>query len=176
MEAVARERPKVGQVLDDEDARREEPGARGPCRIGRVVDACEVDAHEESVAGEQEVDSGGSQVGTAFSIPSGSPARVPAGANEDGAAGDDVLGGVELDPPRRVVFTWGWEGNDDVPPGSSTVEVTLTPDGEATILRLVHRDLPEEQRAEHDGGWKHFLPRLADAAARGEPGSGPGAG
>ncbi|MGH2530076.1 MAG: SRPBCC family protein, partial [Actinomycetota bacterium] len=40
---------------------------------------------------------------------------------------------VELDPPRRVVFTWGWEGNDDVPPGSSTVEVTLMPDGEATI-------------------------------------------
>jgi uncharacterized protein YndB with AHSA1/START domain len=72
---------------------------------------------------------------------------------------------VELDPPHRVVFTWGWEGNDDVPPGSSTVEVTLMPDGEATILRLVHRDLPEEQRAEHDGGWKYFLPRLAAAAA-----------
>ena len=83
---------------------------------------------------------------------------------------------VELDPPHRVVFTWGWEGNDAVPPGSSTVEVTLTPDGEATILRLAHRDLPEEQRAEHDGGWKHFLPRLATAAARGDAGSGPGAG
>jgi len=81
---------------------------------------------------------------------------------------------VEIDPPRRVVFTWGWEGNDAVPPGSSTVEVILTPDGEGTILRLVHRDLPEEQRAEHDGGWKHFLPRLATAAA-GDQGSGPGA-
>ncbi|HYU93113.1 MAG TPA: SRPBCC domain-containing protein [Actinomycetota bacterium] len=83
---------------------------------------------------------------------------------------------VELDPPRRVVFTWGWEGNDAVPPGSTTVEVTLTPDGEATILRLVHRDLPEEQRAEHEGGWKHFLPRLAIAAVRDNRGSGPGAG
>ena len=83
---------------------------------------------------------------------------------------------VELDPPHRVVFTWGREGNDAVPPGSSTVEVMLTPDGEATILRLAHRDLPEEQRAEHDGGWKHFLPRLATAAARGDAGSGPGAG
>src|SRR4029453_8897042 len=78
---------------------------------------------------------------------------------------------VELDPPRRVVFTWGWEGNDDVPPGSSTVEVTLMPDGEATILRLVHRDLPEEQRAEHDGGWKLFLPRLAAPPAHRESGS-----
>lgn len=83
---------------------------------------------------------------------------------------------VELDPPRRVVFTWGWEGNDSVPPGSSTVEVTLTPDGDDTILRLVHRDLPEEQRAEHDGGWKHFLPRLASAAAGGDQGPGPRAG
>src|SRR6266511_3799086 len=27
---------------------------------------------------------------------------------------------VELDPPRRVVFTWGWEGNDADPPGSSS--------------------------------------------------------
>src|SRR5947207_2616651 len=43
---------------------------------------------------------------------------------------------VEIDPPRRVVFTWGWEGTDAVPPGSSTVEVTLEPDGEGTILRL----------------------------------------
>jgi uncharacterized protein YndB with AHSA1/START domain len=83
---------------------------------------------------------------------------------------------VEIDPPRRVVFTWGWEGNDAVPPGSSTVEVTLTPDGEATILRLVHRDLPAEQRAEHEEGWKHFLPRLATVATGGDPGSGPGAG
>jgi uncharacterized protein YndB with AHSA1/START domain len=77
---------------------------------------------------------------------------------------------VELDPPHRVVFTWGWEGSDAVPPGSSTVEVTLTPDGEGTILRLVHRDLPADQRAEHDGGWKHFLPRLATVAAGGDPG------
>ena len=41
---------------------------------------------------------------------------------------------------------------------------------------LVHRDLPEEQRAEHEGGWKHFLPRLAIAAVRDNRGSGPGAG
>jgi uncharacterized protein YndB with AHSA1/START domain len=49
---------------------------------------------------------------------------------------------VEIDPPRRLVFTWGWEGDEEVPPGSSTVEVTLTPDGDATVLHLVHGDLP----------------------------------
>src|SRR6266849_4942644 len=35
----------------------------------------------------------------------------------------------EVDPPHRVVMTWGWESNDAVPPGSTTVEITLTPDG-----------------------------------------------
>ncbi len=83
---------------------------------------------------------------------------------------------VEIDPPRRVVFTWGWEGNEAVPPGSSTVEVTLTPDGDGTILRLVHRDLPAAERAQHDEGWNHFLPRLEIAAAGGDPGPDPWAG
>ena len=48
--------------------------------------------------------------------------------------------------------------------------MTLMPDGEATILRLVHRDLPADERAEHQGGWNHYLPRLATAAAGGDPG------
>src|SRR5436190_20092200 len=26
---------------------------------------------------------------------------------------------VLVEPPMRVVFTWGWEGNPDLPPGSS---------------------------------------------------------
>ena len=43
---------------------------------------------------------------------------------------------VEVDPPSRVVFTWGWEDQETaVPPGSSTVEITLTPDGEGTKVR-----------------------------------------
>ena len=89
--------------------------------------------------------------------------------------GRDVAVGeyVELDPPRRVVFTWGWEGSDKVPPGSSTVEVTLTPDGEDTILRLVHRDLPAGEGTSHQEGWNHFLPRLGEAAAGGDPGPDP---
>src|SRR4051812_21201943 len=81
---------------------------------------------------------------------------------------------VEIDPPRRVVFTWGWEGNDGVPPGSSTVEITLTPDGDATVVRLVHRDLPDEQAyAMHGDGWDHYLPRLSAAASGGDAGPDP---
>jgi uncharacterized protein YndB with AHSA1/START domain len=84
---------------------------------------------------------------------------------------------VEVVPHSRVVFTWGFEEPDaTVPPGASTVEVTLTPDGDATILRLVHRDLPEPSRGQHDKGWEHFLDRLRIAAAGDDPGPDPWAG
>lgn len=71
---------------------------------------------------------------------------------------------VEVVPGRRVVFTWGWEGNAVVPPGSSTVEIDLEPDGEGTRLRLVHRGLPEGALASHTEGWDYFLPRLVNVA------------
>jgi uncharacterized protein YndB with AHSA1/START domain len=81
---------------------------------------------------------------------------------------------VELDRPHRLVFTWGWDGNDKVPPGSSTVEVELTPEGSGTRLRFVHKDLPDaEQVASHAHGWDHYLPRLEVAAGGGDPGEDP---
>src|SRR5262249_46463415 len=81
---------------------------------------------------------------------------------------------VAVEPYRRVVFTWGWEGDGQpVSPGSSTVEVLLTPEGDRTRLRLIHRDLPVAARAEHLHGWDHFLSRLAIVAAGGDPGLDP---
>jgi len=72
------------------------------------------------------------------------------------------------------VFTWGWEDSDEVPPGSTTVEVTLTADGDATIVRLRHSGLePDEQREQHRHGWTHFLGRLEVAGAGGDPGPDP---
>ena len=81
---------------------------------------------------------------------------------------------VEVVPNRRVVFTWGWEGEGSpAPPGSSTVEITLVPDGDGTILRLVHHGLPEEARDAHAHGWTHYLSRLAVAAPGRDPGPDP---
>src|SRR5687768_5040603 len=71
---------------------------------------------------------------------------------------------VEVDPPNRVAFTWGWENDGmSTPPGSSTVEITLTPDGDETLVRLVHSDLPNEESVRaHEHGWGvDYLPRLA---------------
>jgi uncharacterized protein YndB with AHSA1/START domain len=76
--------------------------------------------------------------------------------------GKDIVRGtfVELVPPRRVVFTWGWENNPVVPPGSSRVEIDLEPAGSGTRLRLVHRGLPFDAVTRHSEGWDYFLPRL----------------
>jgi len=91
--------------------------------------------------------------------------------------GRDVARGeyVALEPPRRAVFTWGWEGEDTLTPaGSSTVEVLLEPDGEGTRLRLIHSDLPSVEAGEkHRQGWEHYAERLATVAAGGDPGADP---
>jgi uncharacterized protein YndB with AHSA1/START domain len=82
---------------------------------------------------------------------------------------------VELDPPRRLVHTWGWEGDDNpVPPGSTTIEYELTPEGDGTRLRFVHSGLPsEESKASHTHGWDHYFERLAIVAAGGDAGPDP---
>jgi uncharacterized protein YndB with AHSA1/START domain len=84
---------------------------------------------------------------------------------------------VEIDPPNRLVFTWGWEQFDGmpdgmvVPPGSTTVEVTLTEDHGETILRLRHSGLPgDSARQFHSVGWNTTMDRLVVVAEGGDPG------
>jgi uncharacterized protein YndB with AHSA1/START domain len=81
--------------------------------------------------------------------------------------GDTVSGRyVEVDPPRRIVFTYGWERVDvGIPPGSTTVEIDISPlpDG-TTLLKLVHRGLEDGAADAHRGGWDHYLDRLRRTA------------
>ena len=82
--------------------------------------------------------------------------------------GRDVVIGeyLEVDPPHRVVFTWGFEGaHPFVEPGSTRVEVTLEPDGNGTLLTLLHHGLAEGACEAHAEGWVHYLARLAPVAA-----------
>jgi uncharacterized protein YndB with AHSA1/START domain len=69
---------------------------------------------------------------------------------------------LEVDPPKKLVYTWGWmeEGSTVVPPGSTTVEVTFQPVGDATVVRLCHAGLPEEALAFHGAGWDEGLSAL----------------
>lgn len=83
---------------------------------------------------------------------------------------------VEIDQPRRLVLTWGWEpeSRSPVTPGQSTVEFDLTPCPEGTLLRLTRRDLPNaDARTAHAHGWSHYLGRLASVASGADPGIDP---
>jgi uncharacterized protein YndB with AHSA1/START domain len=90
-----------------------------------------------------------------------------------GPGGPRVMMGefVEVDPHRRIVFTWGWEQElYSVPPQSTEVEVSLTPDGDGAIVRLAHRRLPPRSVAFHRAGWEHYLVRLGTVAEGHDPG------
>jgi uncharacterized protein YndB with AHSA1/START domain len=78
---------------------------------------------------------------------------------------------VEVVPLEKLVISFGWDQpGHPIPPGSSTVEITLHPEGEKTRLRLVHRGLPDDAVADHEGGWTHYLERLGIVAAGGTVG------
>lgn len=78
---------------------------------------------------------------------------------------------VEVVPEEKVVFTFGWEGDEHpIPPGSTTVEISLHPEGGKTRVRLVHRGLPDDAIADHTGGWTTYLDRLDVVATGGDAG------
>ena len=91
------------------------------------------------------------------------------------ANGDTCTGQfVELVPGRRIVFTYGWERAEvEIPPGSTTVEITLHPTGTGTEVRLVHRGLAGPMADAHAGGWDHYLDRLRRAGEGDDPGPDP---
>jgi uncharacterized protein YndB with AHSA1/START domain len=100
----------------------------------------------------------------------------PGGVCRINPSGHSVMSGefVEVDPPRRIVFTWGWELEMfATPPQSTIVEVSLTPDGDQTILRLTHRGLQPPAFSFHRVGWEHYLPRLERVAGGTDPGPDP---
>jgi uncharacterized protein YndB with AHSA1/START domain len=78
----------------------------------------------------------------------------PGGTFRVEANGRDVVRGeyVEVEPPHRVVFTWGFEGSDPFVAAGST------------LLTLLHHDLPDATRDAHAEGWTHYLARLSPVA------------
>ncbi len=88
---------------------------------------------------------------------------------------------LEVEPPHRVVFSWGLregalppEVLAEVPPGSTRVEVVLVPDGDGTIIRLRHTGLPTERAGRfHRWGWRMYLGRLEVLRSGADPGPEP---
>ena len=77
---------------------------------------------------------------------------------------------LEVEPPRRVVVSWGMEGTADLPPGVSRVEFTLTETRRGTRLHLLHTGLPETRAKNHAAGWDNYMGRLRLVVAGTDPG------
>jgi uncharacterized protein YndB with AHSA1/START domain len=84
----------------------------------------------------------------------------------DGAAPPSDGEIVEVEPPRRLTFTWGGE----------RLRFELEPAGDGTLLRLTHFLSSPEQAARDAAGWHVCLDRLTDhlsGAPAGAPDSEP---
>jgi uncharacterized protein YndB with AHSA1/START domain len=78
----------------------------------------------------------------------------------------------EVVPVHRLAYSFGWEGSEEVPPGSSLIEIDLIDHEGGTLLRMTHSGLPNAtQCAAHDKGWARLIGRLAMAAAGLDPGT-----
>ena len=77
---------------------------------------------------------------------------------------------LHVEPPTRVVVSWGIVEASDLPVGASTVEFRLTAVERGTRVELTHSDLPDTALPGHKDGWQHFMPRLRIAASGGDVG------
>jgi uncharacterized protein YndB with AHSA1/START domain len=69
---------------------------------------------------------------------------------------------VDVDPPKRMVFTYGFNSGQPIPPGSSRVTITLAPHERGTRLDLRHEFADEATRDEHVQGWRYQLSVFAN--------------
>jgi predicted dithiol-disulfide oxidoreductase (DUF899 family) len=67
---------------------------------------------------------------------------------------------LTIDAPNSVSFTWGWDHTEAVPPGSTVVTISLSSDGDGTMVELRHDGLPLGPEDEHSIGWSRCLDRL----------------
>ena len=64
---------------------------------------------------------------------------------------------VEIAPPERIVFTYGFVSGTPMPPGSSRVRISLERHPRGTRLVLAHEFAEEAVRDEHVQGWRYQL-------------------
>jgi uncharacterized protein YndB with AHSA1/START domain len=67
----------------------------------------------------------------------------------------------ELEPGRKIVFTWQWDDDETWENHISVVTVELSDHDGGTELRLIHEQLPNmASRDGHTGGWNSALNKL----------------
>jgi uncharacterized protein YndB with AHSA1/START domain len=100
----------------------------------------------------------------------------PGGLYLVNVSGKDIARGqfTEVIPVHRLAYSFGWEGREQMAPGSGLIEIDLVDQVGGTLLRMTHSGLPDAKAcADHENGWAHYLGRLAVAAVGGDPGRDP---
>jgi uncharacterized protein YndB with AHSA1/START domain len=77
-------------------------------------------------------------------------------------AGGDV---VAIDPPKQLVFTYGFTSGKPMPPGASLVTISLAEESRGTRLTIVHKFADASARDEHVQGWRFQLSLFANVIA-----------
>jgi uncharacterized protein YndB with AHSA1/START domain len=89
----------------------------------------------------------------------------PGGAVRIRYPGDATASGtvVEIAPPERLVFTYGYDRPDaPIAPGASRVTITVTEAPGGTRVRLRHEVATEQLRDEHRAGWRYQMGVFGD--------------
>ena len=72
---------------------------------------------------------------------------------------------TEIDPPRRLAFTWAWD--DDARRTSQLIEIDFEESDGATTVRFTHRGLFDaEDVIDHEGGWGKIFDNLERVMSR----------
>ena len=80
----------------------------------------------------------------------------------------------EVVPVHRLAYSFGWDGREEVPPGSSLIEIDLIDRDGGTLMRMTHSGLPNQTSCDnHAAGWAHYIERLSVAASGRDPGADP---
>jgi uncharacterized protein YndB with AHSA1/START domain len=69
---------------------------------------------------------------------------------------------VDVAPPERIVFTYGYVSGTPIPAGSSRVTITLEQTPRGTRLHLVHEFADAYVRDQHVQGWRYQLSVFAN--------------
>lgn len=72
---------------------------------------------------------------------------------------------IEIQPPRRLVFSYGFVSGKPIPVGSSRVTIELEPVRAGTRLSLTHELADKAARDEHVQGWRFQLSLFANVVA-----------
>ena len=72
---------------------------------------------------------------------------------------------VEVTPPSRIVFTYGYDSGTPIGPGESRVTIELEKVARGTRLRLTHALADAGVRDEHVQGWRYQLSVFANVVA-----------